>query len=206
MYTPKHFKVTDEAEIKEFIRQNSFGIIFSYDGVSPEATHLPFLLEEDGDDTYLIGHFSKGNPQWKTLENQEVLVVFQGPHSYISASWYEEKGTVPTWDYLTAHVRGTCTIMREEKELKALLKKTSMYYEEPLDQSWKMEDHMDAVNKMITGIVGFRLKISKIEGKAKLNQNHTVERQEKVINALENTYDLYDSKEIAKKMKGNLNK
>lgn len=204
MYTPKHFKVTDEAEIKHFIRDNSFGILFSHDGESPEATHLPFLIEEKGEDTYLIGHFSKGNPQWKSIEDKEVLVVFPGPHSYISASWYEEEGTVPTWNYLTAHVRGICTLMRDESDLKDILKQTAKYYEAPLNQAWNIEEHMDAVNKMLNGIVGFRIKISKIEGKSKLNQNHSEERQAKVIHALENSYDLYDSKEIAKKMKQNL--
>src|SRR5690606_2140901 len=82
MYTPRHFKVTDMNEIWDFVQENSFGTIVTNDGGKPIATHLPFLLHKKDDDYYLTSHFAYGNPQWKTLEqHDDVLVIFQGPHA-----------------------------------------------------------------------------------------------------------------------------
>lgn len=204
MYIPKPFRISNENEIKTFIKHNSFGILFSQLDNLPQATHLPFILEEKGDSLYLVGHFAKGNPHWKSIDQKEVLIVFPGPHTYVSASWYEEKGTVPTWNYLAVHAYGVCNIINQQSELIELLQKTASFYEEPLQHAWKTEENMDAVLSMIRGIVGIRMKIDRLEGKAKLNQNHSVQRQEKVVKALESSYDLYDSKEIARKMRMNI--
>jgi transcriptional regulator len=204
MYNPEYFRETDKAKIKDFVKDHSFGILISHDGHIPQATHLPLLLEDEGDSLYFIGHFSKGNSHWKSIGNQEVLIIFPGPHTYISPSWYKEDGTVPTWNYLNVHVYGTCSIIQDEEKLLDILKRSVDFYEHPLQHAWKMEEHMDTVNKMINGVVGFRIKVNNIEAKSKLNQNHSKARQEKVIEALENSYNLYDSKEIAQKMKENL--
>lgn len=201
MYTPKAFQETDQQKIKDFIRDNSFGILFSQNGVHPEATHLPLVF--DGDD--LVGHFAKANPHWRTLDGREAIIVFPGPHSYISSSWYGEEA-VPTWNYMTVHVRGTCRIIEDREELLSILKQSSDFYEAPLGHAWRLEEHQDVVEKMLRGIVGVRISVRQIEAKSKLSQNHSKERQKKVIRALDETYDLYDSKEIAKEMKDRLSK
>ena len=69
------------------------------------------------ENSYLYGHFARPNPQWKDIENQKVLAVFQGPHCYISPSWYETNRAVPTWNYVTVHVYGEVELLEDEQEL-----------------------------------------------------------------------------------------
>lgn len=204
MYIPKDFQEKNEDEIIEFIEHNSFGMLISYDGNRPLATQTPFLIEKKGDDLILIGHISKGNPQWKSLDQQEVLVAFTGPHSYVSASWYEEEESVSTWNYMTAQVNGICHTTHEQEELLTILQKTADFYEKPLQHAWKIEENMGKVNQLINGIVGFHIEITKLEAASKLSQDHPKHHQEKVIQALEKSYHHYDGKEIAKNMKEKL--
>lgn len=126
MYIPKHFKVTDFDEIQGFIQENSFGTLVTTKQGTPIATHLPLALHKQGDEFYINGHMAYGNPQWRTfgVENENVLVIFQGPHAYISSSWYKDEN-VPTWNYQAVHVYGTASIMSEqelEEDLRLLLK------------------------------------------------------------------------------------
>lgn len=113
MYIPKYFKVTNDNEIWDFVQNNSFGTIVSTINEKPIATHLPLQLVKEADTYYLTGHMAYGNPQWRTFENcDEVLVIFQGPHAYISSSWYEEEN-VPTWNYQAIHLYGKAQILSE---------------------------------------------------------------------------------------------
>jgi transcriptional regulator len=205
MYIPKHFVQTDENAIKKFIRENGFGILFSHDGHLPQATHLPFHLEECADGLYLTGHFARANEHWKSINNQEVLVVFPGAHTYISASWYEENGMVSTWNYIAVHVYGKCTLVFDEGELINILRQSVLEHEQHVQSPWNLDDNLETVKSMLQGIVGFKIRVNNIEAKYKLSQNHPKTRQERIIYHLENHYDLYDSKKIAELMKGNLN-
>jgi len=132
MYTPKHFQNHNIAEIKEFIRQNGFGILVSQGTECLLATHIP--LELSADETRLIGHISRGNSQWRNIESiKEVLVIFNGPHSYISSSWYNHEN-VPTWNYIAVHVYGTIRIIEGEvlqNSLKHLVDKYEKDSEKP---------------------------------------------------------------------------
>ncbi|WKB35742.1 FMN-binding negative transcriptional regulator [Terrilactibacillus sp. S3-3] len=136
MYIPKAFQETDQQKIKDFIRHNSFGILFSQNWVHPQATHLPLVFDRDD----LVGHFAKANPHWRSLDGREALIVFSGPHSYISSSWYGEEG-VPTWNYMTVHVCGTCRIITDQTELLNILKRSVDFYEAPLGHAWQIEEH-----------------------------------------------------------------
>ncbi|HET7577976.1 MAG TPA: FMN-binding negative transcriptional regulator [Bacillales bacterium] len=198
MYIPKRFEVKDKETMTEFIRENSFGILFSQNGKGPVATHLPFLIKEDT----LIGHMAKMNEQWKEIEN-EVLVVFSGPHAYISPSWYEETDVVPTWNYTAVHVYGEFTPVFEGEELEEILADTVHFYESSMPEPWKMDTQNDYYNRSLKAIVGFKIKITKMEGKWKLNQNHSRARQERVIRQLEKRKDP-NARAIADLMRGNL--
>ncbi|MCR8644412.1 FMN-binding negative transcriptional regulator [Paenibacillus sp. N1-5-1-14] len=201
MYIPKHFRVEDEAVLYDFMDQNSFGILISnYDGV-PFATHLPLIL--DREKGCLYGHFARGNMQWKDIEGQEVLAIFQGPHSYISSSWYETNLSVPTWNYVTVHVYGQLEMMEDSAQLLGTLDEMVSKYEKPESPYQLDESNHELVESMMKGIVGFTLKITKLEGKWKLSQNHPVERQQRVIKELEKSV-LEDDREIAKLMKNNI--
>jgi transcriptional regulator len=203
MYIPKHFKIDNDEEIYEFIEKNSFATLFSKHDGDPYATHLPLLLNREKG--FLYGHFARQNGQWKDIENQNVLVIFQGPHCYISPSWYETEQAVPTWNYIAIHVYGELEIVKEEKEVFESLVDMVNKYEEP-DSSYQLENvDENYIKGMSKGIVGFKIKMNKIEGKAKLSQNHPVARQELIIKQLENSVD-QNNVHIAELMKKNLPK
>lgn len=206
MYIPKQFRKEDSAEIIEFIRSHSFGVLFSQHEGMPTATHLPFIVSTKDDGTItLLSHMAKANPQWRSMDSQSGLAVFTGPHAYVSASWYEEKNTVSTWNYISAHVHGKMEIVQDENSLKTILKEATDFYEKGFDKPWKLEEHEVTVDSMLSGIVGLKMQVEKLEGKWKLNQHHTNVRKERVIEQLKKQ-NHYDSKEIARLMETELNR
>ena len=203
MYIPKHFKIDDDGTIYEFIEKYSFATLFSQHNGEPCATHLPLILNKN--ENALYGHFARPNEQWKDAENQQVLVIFQGPHSYISPSWYESMKAVPTWNYVSIHVKGKMEIIEDHQVIFDSLNDMVKKYEIPSSPYRLSEIDPSFIEGMSKGIVTFRINITKMEGKAKLSQNHPVERQELIIKALENTSQ-YDNVQVAALMKKNLKK
>ncbi|MFS0638892.1 FMN-binding negative transcriptional regulator [Mesobacillus foraminis] len=201
MYIPKHFNINDEEVIYEFIEKWGFATLFSHHKGEPCATHLPLMLNKY--ENALYGHFARPNEQWKDAENQQILVVFQGPHCYISPSWYESMKAVPTWNYVSVHVYGQLEIIEDEKRIVDSLNDLVDKYELP-DSPYHL-DGLDPrfIEGMSKGIVAFRIKITKMEAKAKLSQNHSVERQELIIEHLEKTSN-QDNIQIASLMRKNL--
>lgn len=201
MYIPSHFQITDITIVHNIIKEHGFATLFSQHAGMPFATHLPLMLDEEN--AYLYGHFARPNPQWREIENQTVLAVFHGPHCYISPSWYETDKAVPTWNYVTVHVYGEVELVKDEAELTDCLRDLVLKYEAP-DSSYKLQD-VDAefLAGMNKGVQGFKIKISSMEGKAKLSQNHSLQRQELVISQLERIPNT-DEQKIASLMKANL--
>jgi transcriptional regulator len=198
MYIPASFKMEDKQVIYDFMEQNSFAILFTYFNDLPYATHLPFLL--DRSEGCLYGHMAKANPQWHEI-NDDVLVAFHGPHAYISPSWYETDQAVPTWNYAAVHVTGKFILIEDHNELKKILDRTANSYESSMPQPWSMSSlDPKLLSALSDAIVGFKIEILKIEGKWKLSQNHSEDRREKVIQALETKQD-DNSKRIADLMK-----
>ncbi len=157
------------------------------------------------ENTYLYGHFARPNPQWKDIVNQTVLAIFHGPHCYISPSLYETNKAVPTWNYVTVHVYGEVELLEDERELIESLHDMVLKYEAP-DSSYRLREvDPEFLAGMNKGVQGFKIKINKIEGKAKLSQNHSVQRQELVINQLEKISNK-DEQQISSLMKANLKK
>jgi transcriptional regulator len=187
--------------IYDIIEKNSFATLFSQHNGGPYATHLHLIL--DRDKSILYGHFARLNEQWKDVKNQEVLAVFHGPHCYISPSWYETNTAVPTWNYVAVHVYGQVEIIENEQELLDSLSHMVLKYEQP-NSSYNL-DKIDPsfIEGLMKGIVGFKIKINKIEGKWKLSQNHSAERQEGIIQQLEQI-PTENTKQIAHLMKENL--
>ncbi|MBR7798313.1 FMN-binding negative transcriptional regulator [Agaribacter marinus] len=200
MYIPKHFKVTDLDEIKEFIEKNSFGTIVTTKQGKPIATHLLLELHKQGDNYFITGHLAYANPQWKTLEgeNENVLVMYQGSHAYISSSWYKSEN-VPTWNYQSIHVYGTASIMNEQElqeDLILLLQK----YEQAREKPALWENLSLQTKKQIKGIVGFKIKIQEVQTAYKLSQNRNKEDYFNIIDKLYKEKDL-NSKALAEVMK-----
>ncbi|GIN92192.1 protease synthase and sporulation protein PAI 2 [Siminovitchia terrae] len=203
MYIPKHFKIDDEEVIFDFIEKYGFATLFSQHKGEPYATHLPLTLNKY--ENALYGHFARQNEQWKDAENQQVLAIFQGPHCYISPTWYETTKAVPTWNYVSIHLYGTMEVVEDRKVIFNSLNDLVHKYESP-DSPYNLNDiEPSFIEGMSKGIVPFRIKITKIEAKAKLSQNHPVERQELIIKHLENTSQ-QDNIQVASLIKKNLQK
>ncbi len=175
MYTPKFNQVSDRALLLEAMRTWSFAILFGAKSTTvqetePMATHLPLVVKDEGEHGLLEGHFARANPQWKSLSGQETLVVFNGPHSYVSPTLYVEELSVPTWNYIAVHAYGTLSLVEDDAGKEALLEGLIETHEPAYAQKWRAMPE-GFRRTMLAGIVGFRIPIARIEGKFKLSQN-----------------------------------
>ncbi|HDF1315780.1 TPA: FMN-binding negative transcriptional regulator [Staphylococcus aureus] len=199
MYIPKFFQVNDFKEIEQFIQSSSFGMIVTEDQGKPLATHLPLIFQKNGDDYYISGHIAKGNPQWKTLNgNGNVLIIYQGAHAYVSSSWYE-KENVPTWNYQAVHLYGEATVLNEQETidgLKTLLTK----YEQNRGNPVLWDNLAENTQMQAKAIVGFKVKIKKIEAAYKMSQNRNEQDYNNIIKNLEDEHNS-SSKAVADVMK-----
>lgn len=178
MYIPRHFEVTDNEEIFAFVESNTFGqLISSYQG-GLFSTHIPFLVSEDK--TRLLGHLAKQNPQHLDIEYQEVLVTLEGPHDYISPSWYRSPG-VPTWNYQAVHIYGVCNVFHDSEQIKKVVDTLTNKNESAFQEPWQP----DYKASMLDAIVGIEIVISKIQCKYKLSQNRSAQDQKQVAEQLE---------------------
>ena len=193
MYIPAHFREDDLAILQALMREYSFATLVSTtdEGV-PIATPLPFLLEsEPAPYGTLKAHMALGNPQWRTFrQDREVLVLFQGPHAYVTPSWYEETLSVPTWNYATVHAYGIPRIMEDPATLYELLKTLIQTHEAQFADPWPFEQLPgEYVEKMMKGIVGFSIEISRLEGKFKMSQNRMPRERARVAEELRKSQD-----------------
>jgi transcriptional regulator len=203
MYNPSAFAETDLTQLHAFVRRQSFAMLVSSGDGGLVASHLPLLLDpQAGRFGHLLGHMARANPQWRQIEG-EVLAVFHGPHTYISPSWYAEPGLVPTWNYVAVHAYGTLQLVDQRADLLDILRQAVAFYEGPRPAPWSLDSEGERLDGLLRSIVGFRIAISRLEGKWKLSQNHPEERRRKVIQALGEQTD-EDSREIAALMKERL--
>jgi transcriptional regulator len=188
MYIPKHFLNTNEEEAISFMRKYSFGTIVTCEGSKPVASHLPFLIEKEKTELIISSHFAKANPQAETISDKEVLIIFAEPHAYISPRHYEKEQSVPTWNYISVHAYGKCTLIVEDELKINLLERTISTYEEGYMQQWTtLPSHFK--EKMLKGIVAFKVNVTEIEAKHKLSQNRSVTEQQNIINELSKSSD-----------------
>ncbi|AMV40912.1 FMN-binding negative transcriptional regulator [Planctomyces sp. SH-PL62] len=172
MYVPASFRMSDASELYSFMRTHSFAVLVTHGEGGMTATHLPLLLDADaGPRGTLIGHMARANPQWRDVAG-DALVIFSGPHAYVSPTWYETPGTVPTWNYATVHAYGALQLVEGRDELHDILTRTTSVYERRMPEPWSYDVDDPDIDKMLRAIVGFRIEITRLEGKMKLNQNH----------------------------------
>jgi len=207
MYTPKSFKVEELAKLHELIRSYNFAILFSGDGAESVATHLPFDLEEGrGKYGTLVGHVARANPQWKTWNDKtEVMVVFQGPHAYISPAWYENQQAVPTWNYASVHAYGRPVLVQEPENIRPMVEKLVALHEGYIGNPWDTSKMNEIMDSQLKAIVGIEIEIERIEGKFKFNQNRSLEDQRGVAEVLGRS-GRSDEKAVAELMFQNLDK
>jgi transcriptional regulator len=191
MYIPKHFRNENIDEVRSFLERYSFGIVVSPVDERPFAAHIPLELGKNaaGQDV-LNGHLSIANPIWKALSNQEgqVLAIFQGPNTYVSASWYDHEN-VSTWNYIAVHVYGRVRIQTETEVYNAL-KKMVDKYEAITGTGLQVENYSAGyMAQQMKGLVGIEIAIEEIQAAYKLSQNRDDENHGRVVQALKESQD-----------------
>ncbi|MGI9546290.1 MAG: FMN-binding negative transcriptional regulator [Flavobacteriaceae bacterium] len=199
MYIPHIYKNENLEEIRDFVSQNAFAILVSQVDGNPWASHIPLELKhsKEGGDR-LVGHLAKANPQWRSFsDKQKVLAIFNGPHSYVSSSWYK-KEEVPTWNYIAVHIYGTINL-QDETQLHESLNTLVDKYEQESQHPVSLHDLSDKTMRQIGGIVGFEISIDEIHAAYKLSQGRAHDHQA-IISELEQKKNP-GSQAIAEEMK-----
>lgn len=194
MYIPKAFEIEDIKTIHAFMRDYDFAILVTQQDGIPFATHLPTVLDEArGPLGTIEAHMARANPQWQNFdETREVLLIFQGPHSYISPSWYVDNAaaSVPTWNYEIVHAYGSVRLIEEPERVRGLLQRLIQKNESRFEHPWEMPFSDDELRQRMSGFVCFEIELTRLEGKGKLSQNRTLNDQRHVITSLEENAEL----------------
>lgn len=188
MYSPSYNRLEERAELLAFMRANSFVLLVTGTGGTLHASHLPVMIREAGKEIVLDMHMAKNNPQWQEFLDDEVMVVFSGPHAYVSPRWYEEEERVPTWNYAAVHAYGVPKLVGDRSRKHA----NQRQLVEALDPQWLPK--FDAlrpeyVEKMLDGIVNFEIEVARLETRWKLSQNRSRREQELIAAELAKSRD-----------------
>jgi len=188
MYSPPYNRVEKRPQVLEFMRANNFVLLVTGRNDALHASHLPVMLHEEKEQIVLDMHMARANAQWREFSGAEVLVVFFGPHAYVSPRWYEEKERVPTWNYAAVHAYGVPKLLEDRKAKHASQRRLI----ERLDAQWLPQ--FDAlreeyVQRMLGAIVNFRIPVTRLETRWKLSQNRGRREQELIVAQLEKSSD-----------------
>jgi len=191
VYLPPAFTEARPEVLIAHIERHDFGLLVSHGRSGLVASHIPFLVERDGARLRLLGHVARANPQVADLgAGGEVLVVFSGPHAYVSPSWYATGPAVPTWNYADVHAYGRVQPIDDPDRLGRLVRRLSERHEAGNPTPWRMQDQpRDYLLGMLRGIVGFEIAVDRLEGKYKLSQNRPASDPPRIIDALERRGD-----------------
>ncbi len=197
MYIPKNMAMESSAQLIEFIAEFPFAVVVSNGSSSFEATHIPLIVETGSNgQMYLLGHLAKSNSQLERLAN--VLAIFSGPHAYISPTWYTNKPAVPTWNYAAVHATGSVELMNSEQTL-LVVEKLTRFFEPSLVENKDIIPEAYA-KRLANAIVGFRIKVEKLEGKLKFGQHRSKDDQAGVVEGLKRS-EHSDSQSLLSYMK-----
>ncbi|MGB7651340.1 MAG: FMN-binding negative transcriptional regulator [Gallionella sp.] len=203
MYTPKDFAEKEAHTLQDFMREHSFATAVTQQNGVLFASHLPLMLDSSlGTHGGLLGHMARNNSQWQSFaDGVEILLIFNGAHSYISPAWYEPNPmSVPTWNYMAVHAYGTARIL-SESELENALRQLTDEHEKSLPQPWKLELTQMMRERLLGAIVGFEITLNRVEGKFKLSQNRSEQEQRNVMEKLAQSEH---GKDVAHSMRKNL--
>jgi transcriptional regulator len=192
MYLPEQFREDDLPTLHALMRDYSFATVVTQHEGMPFASHLPLMLAADeGPYGTLVGHMARANPQWRDFDaSQDVLVIFQGPHAYVSPSWYgEDPANVPTWNYAAVHAYGSPRLITDDDACRALLDSLVRTHEAPFTTPWRLQMPEAERHKKMQGIVTFAIRITRLEGKLKLSQNRSLADQQRVAATLQQSAD-----------------
>jgi transcriptional regulator len=186
MYVPPHFQSADGDNAAKAAQQSPFALIISNGASVPEISHVPVFFDtSDSGERMVSGHFAKANPHVESLRHtKDVVVVFNGPHTYVSPTWYDSQAVVPTWNYVAVHMTGTITFDDSRQANADIVTRLTETFEAGREPEWQVDFGVPAVERMLDFIVSFRVSVDSIEAKFKLNQNRTTLDREGVARAL----------------------
>ena len=191
MYSPPYNQLENRAELLAFMRANSFAVVVTGTGGTLHASHLPVMVHDHGKGIVIDSHMAKNNAQWKEFFDDEVMVIFAGPHAYVSPRWYEDKERVPTWNYAAIHAYGIPILIEERSQKHASQRRLI----EAMDPKWLPQFdalRQEYVDRMLDGIVNFQIAVTRLETRWKLSQNRSRREQELIAAQLERSDDAMD--------------
>ena len=184
MYSPPYNRVEDRGEVIAFMRANNFPVLVTGLGGTLHASHLPAMIHEAGEQIVIDMHMAQANAQWREFLDEEALVIFTGPHAYISPRWYEETERVPTWNYAAVHAYGVPKMIDDKAAKHASQRRLVA----AIDPQWLPKfDALDPkyVSGMLNGIVNFQIPVTRLETRWKLSQNRGRREMQLIVGALE---------------------
>jgi transcriptional regulator len=189
MYVPKHNRLEDRAAPLAYMRAYSFAALATSGRGGLMATHLPFVIEEEGGRITLLAHMAKANPQWRDFAaGAEALVIFMQPHAYVSPRLYDSRQNVPTWNYVAVHAYGRPALIEQRAAKIELQKKLIRQHDAGyLEQMAELPDsYLDA---RLSAIVSFSLAVTRIDARYKLSQDKNPAERERIARELEASGD-----------------
>lgn len=189
MYNLPHFTEANEEVVFDFMQKNSFVNIVGYDGGYPVATHVPVSIKKEGDKIILTGHVMKHTSHYRAFaQDENVLVIFNGPHCYVSASWYQKKNVASTWNYIDVQARGKIKFYDTERT-KEIIRDLTIHYESEESDAAFNKLPTEYVDSLVKAIIGFTIEISNVENVFKLSQNHNLHTRQSIIEKLSASND-----------------
>jgi transcriptional regulator len=186
VYIPPHFASRDSATVARILHDHPFATLLTPRDPEPLVTHLPLLLVEDcAPHGTLLGHVARANPHAHGTATGESVAIFHGPHAYVTPSWYADPaGAVPTWNYAVAHAHGVIELATDPAETRAVLDLLVERFESGRAAPWQPGLAPERLAAMVNAIVGFRIRVTRIEAKFKMSQNRSPEDQRRVAAGL----------------------
>jgi len=194
-----HFILTDPEVVKRLIRENPWATIVSPTSTGLMASHYPILLEEDRDEISIVCHFGRPDDELHELGRHEIMVIVQGPHGYISPSWYENGEYFPTWNHITAHLYGTPELLSAEETF-PIIERLTDHFEQHVTSAGTLHQDIERARRAAMGTAGMRLVVERFDARHKLSQNKTPEVVDRIIAALESD-DRYGNDPLAREMR-----
>jgi len=183
MYSLPYFKAENEKEVIDFMNQHPFSTLTGVDeNNQPVATHVPVLFEEREGKLFLLGHIMKNSDHHKAFDqNENILAIFTGSHTYVSASWYKDQKQASTWNYQAVHVKGKLKFLNEESLINILTRTTAHFENNPSSPSLVEHLSTDYVNRLIKAIIAFEIEVTEIAHVFKLSQNRDKESYQNIV-------------------------